>query len=111
VGFYSDAAGKAHGFLLSGDTFTSIDFPGADFIAAVGINPETAIVGRYDTAGTRHGYLLSREGNFTKIDFPGAISSVASGINPAGDITGWYRSADGKFHGFLLAREERNAEH
>src|SRR6267142_667242 len=29
VGLYRDATGKQHGFLLSGEIFTSIDFPGA----------------------------------------------------------------------------------
>jgi hypothetical protein len=40
-------------------TFTSIDFPGASFTQAQGINPRGDIVGRYDSAGMTHGFLFS----------------------------------------------------
>jgi len=98
--------GHNHGFLLSGGEFTTIDFPGAVFTGAVGINPQGDIVGRYDAAGGRqHGYLLSG-GEFTAIDFPGATLTTAFGINPRGDIVGQYRSADAKLHGYLLSGGE-----
>ena len=78
--------GHNHGFLLSGGEFTTIDFPGAVFTGAVGINPQGDIVGRYDaTDGRQHGFLLSG-GEFTTIDFPGATLTNAFGINPRGDI-------------------------
>ena len=83
------------------DEFTSIDFPGASFTTAQGINPRGDIVGIYTSAGVTHGYLLSG-GEFTSIDFPGASSTFAIGINPRGDIVGYYESA-GVTHGFLLS--------
>jgi hypothetical protein len=56
-----------HGFLLSrdengkGDKFTSIDFPGAIWTAAAGINARGDIVGTYrDESGTTQGFLLDR---------------------------------------------------
>ncbi|HKE95504.1 MAG TPA: hypothetical protein VKB34_14415, partial [Povalibacter sp.] len=52
--------------LTGAATFTSIDFPGASFTAALGINPQGDIVGRYISAGVQHGYLLSG-GSFTTI--------------------------------------------
>src|SRR5262252_9460348 len=59
VGGYLDAGGKAHGFLLSGDTFTTIDYPDATFTTLNAINPRGGIVGNYvDSGGIVHGLLL-----------------------------------------------------
>jgi probable HAF family extracellular repeat protein len=79
VGLYTDAAKKTHGFLLRlGDAvstfgitpqggmngsfgFISIDYPGATFTQAVGINSRGDVVGGYvDSAGKMHGFLLTR---------------------------------------------------
>lgn len=50
--------GNAHGFLLSGGVFTTIDFPGAASSSSFGINDGGDIVGGYlDTNGGVHGYL------------------------------------------------------
>src|SRR5713226_1609014 len=69
--------------------FTTIDFPGATFNSAVGINSRGDIVGQYNTPGRVHGYVW-REGEFTSIDFPGATFSLSRGITPRGDIVGQY---------------------
>ena len=50
----------AHGFLLSGRSFTRFDFPGAFDTNAFGINARGDIVGVYDDALGTHGFLLSR---------------------------------------------------
>src|SRR5438132_7374788 len=56
LGFYLDADGNMHGFVLSNGNFKSIDIPGALFTEANGINPEGDIVGRYATSdGKVHG--------------------------------------------------------
>jgi uncharacterized membrane protein len=79
VGQYADAAKVTHGFLLipsAFDTtfeinpvagvaqsfrFITIDFPGAIFTQAVGINASGHIVGSYrDSAGAQHAFLLMR---------------------------------------------------
>jgi hypothetical protein len=100
-----DAGGVSHGYLLSSGDFTSIDFPGATFAAALGINPRGDIVGRYiDADGVTHGYLLRAE-RFTSIDFPGAIQTEIWGINPRGDIVGLYVDAGRVTHGFLRSKE------
>jgi uncharacterized membrane protein len=87
--------------------FTTLDFPGAVATKADGISPGGEIVGHYtDTAGTEHGFLLSR-GQFTSIDYPGAIYTDARGISPDGDIVGSYTNAPGgpaNRHGYLLSR-------
>src|SRR5437773_1297597 len=89
VGVYT-SAGHDHGFLLSGGSFTTIDFPGATTSTEVSkISPRGDIVGDYTLANstTIHGFLLSG-GSFTTIDFPGAIRTDPFGINARGDIVG-----------------------
>jgi hypothetical protein len=102
VGNYSTSDGVTHGFLLSDGEFTSIDYQGAPFTGAYGINPHGDIVGRYrDAAGVTHGYLLSG-GQFSTFDFPGASFTGAAAITPGGDIVGRYVLA-GVSHAFLLS--------
>lgn len=110
-GQYTSADGKIHGYLLSGDRFTSIDFPDACATAGRGITAAGDIVGNYILVDgqTPHGYLLS-QGNFTSIDFPGATSTMANGINPRGDIVGTYIDSNNKTHGFLLRAEDQNED-
>jgi uncharacterized membrane protein len=95
--------GNAHGFLLSGRVFTTIDVPGAGSTNAYGINATGQIVGSYLDAAGSHGFLLAG-GTFTAIDVPGATagSTNAYGINATGQIVGSYLDATGS-HGFLLA--------
>lgn len=64
VGDYRDATGT-HGFLLEGESFTSLTFPGAIVTTARGVNPGGAIVGWYRDAAGAHGFLavsLPRQG-------------------------------------------------
>jgi probable HAF family extracellular repeat protein len=100
VGRFLDAAGAAHGFLLSDGVFTTIDFPGATRTAANGINARGEIVGIHDS----HSFLLSH-GRFATFDFPSAAGTGARAINNAGDIVGFYsETADSPVRGFLLSR-------
>ena len=62
--------GVTHGFLLSGDRFTTIDVSGATSTRAFGVNPHGEIVGDYTLDGTLHGFLLTRDGAVTTIDVP-----------------------------------------
>jgi probable HAF family extracellular repeat protein len=60
VGVYSNAAG-VHGFVLSGDGYATLDFPGAAQTRAFGINARGEVVGTYIAAdGTTHGFLASQ---------------------------------------------------
>jgi hypothetical protein len=88
-------------------TFTQIDFPGAPFTAALGINNHSQIVGVYLNAegGTQHGFLLD-EGVFTQIDFPGAMLTQTFGINNRGQIVGGFVDSSGALHGFLATKEQ-----
>src|SRR5437660_10177271 len=81
--------------------FTKIDFPGATFTRATGINARGDIVGFYvDVNGATHGFLL-RRGLFSTIDFPHASLTFARAINARGDIAGWFQFEDGIEQGFL----------
>lgn len=79
VGQYADAATVIHGFLLIPSVFNptfgitprtgaapsfqfiTVDYPGATYTQAVGINASGQIVGSYrDAAGTQHAFLLIR---------------------------------------------------
>ncbi len=92
--------------------FTPLDFPGALYTEASGINPEGDVVGLYFGGGAYHGFVL-RDGQFASIDFPSApdgpavLRTQAGGINSAGDIVGAYRLAGQPgyvWHAFLLTR-------
>src|SRR5947207_3177143 len=88
--------------------YSSIDFPGATFTQAFGINAGGEVAGVYrDATGKQHAFLWSGE-TFTSIDFPGAAATDARGISPGGDIVGTYRQAGEpgiNFHGYLLTRQ------
>lgn len=58
VGLYLEANGAEHGFVKSGGSFTTIDFPKSTLTDVFSINAQGQIVGRYtDTAGVTHGFL------------------------------------------------------
>jgi len=74
--------------------FKSIDvaLPGVTLTAALGINAQGDIVGRYAVGSVGHGYLLS-DGTYTTIDAPDVVvgsSTQAQGINEEGQIVGFY---------------------
>jgi probable HAF family extracellular repeat protein len=100
VGRYTVGTTEA-GFLLTGGSFSSITFPGADYTEASGINTAGQIVGTYSRDEKPHGFLLD-DGKFSTIDFPGAAYTAAHGVNDTAQVVGYYN--DGvKFHGFLLS--------
>ena len=100
IGGYADTS-TGHGFLLDDGHFTTINFPGAIYTEALGINPQGRIVGEYqDTAFASHGFLLEQH-VFRSIDFPGALNTFVNWINSANDMVGGYMDAAG-FHGLLV---------
>ena len=103
VGEYGDDPGNAptslHGFLLSGDEFTTFDAPGVLFTEPGGINDRGQIVGSTASdpvVADLHGFLLAEgaEGDFTPVDFPGAPRTVAFDINNRRQIIGVYENLD-----------------
>src|SRR5580658_2028994 len=80
---------------LVAQSFKTIDYPGATYTYANGINAFSQIVGSWEDASfNSHGFLYSG-GKFTSLDYPGASSTTAVGINNAGQIVGSYTSPNG----------------
>jgi probable HAF family extracellular repeat protein len=102
AGTYSDDAGKFHGFLKDGDTFTSIDYPGlhSGGTQVWGVNNLGQAVGFYQNGVSTYGFVDSG-GVFTDLSFPGGYSTVPWDINDNGEVVGYYLGADGHSHGFL----------
>ena len=103
MGSYADPVTSIeHGFLSSGGTFTTIDYPGATGTAAAGINTAGDIVGGWSATSTFHGFLL-QGGAFTSIDFPLAHRTTAWGVSDTGEIAGFYEDSGGTTHGFVFS--------
>jgi len=101
-GVFTDSSGHAHGFVLSGGTFTQIDFPGSVFSSVQGVNAGR-IVGAEVSGGRVHAYELVN-GTFAEFDFPGSVYTGASDINAVGTIVGEYYTPDGVSHGYKRER-------
>ena len=101
VGTFIEGTGQnsvQHGFVLSKDEFTVIDFPGARSTIARGINPRGDIVGSYqlpgDPALAARGFLLTKKGEFVNVRYPGHSWEIAQRILPDGTILGCYHDHD-----------------
>jgi probable HAF family extracellular repeat protein len=80
--------------------YTPLNYPGANYTGAFGINDAGTIVGRYtDASGNSHGFSYNGT-TYTPLDYPGASSTVVIGINDAGTIVGRYTDASDNSHGF-----------
>jgi probable HAF family extracellular repeat protein len=102
VGYYYDRSFFAHGFLLSGGQYTTLDDPGVRDTNPFGINSLGQIVGSYnDNFFNLHGFLLSG-GQYTPVDDPNGVSTEALGINTAGQIVGLSVDSGNADHAFLL---------
>ena len=85
------------------DTYTPIDFPGADSTEVAGINASGVMVGSYtDSSGSTHGFKLDGDA-FTALDFPGALTTFAFSVNARGDVAGAFLDATNQWHGYVLA--------
>jgi probable HAF family extracellular repeat protein len=110
VGIYEGADHVAHGFVLSKNTFQTIDVPWtAARTVAFGINQSGDVVGGSNISNTPgaagDGFLLSN-GVFTKISCPNetGFGTYAYGINKYGQIVGTCLTVTGtgtQVHGFL----------
>ncbi|HXJ94151.1 MAG TPA: hypothetical protein VMT20_14980, partial [Terriglobia bacterium] len=98
----SETAGVNHGFLLNAGNFTKLDFPGATFTQALGLNNQQQVVGFYmDAAGLTHGFVYNN-GTFQPVDDPSGIGTTTiNGTNDLGQIVGFYVDSSGNTDGFL----------
>jgi len=111
VGYYSDSTAVInlcptcthdHGFLLSGSTPLSVDYPGAQRTLLIGINYWGTIVGNYSTPSGSTGAFKLKNGVLTSIRYPGSKSTSVSSISDTGSIVGTYADSQGLGHGFVL---------
>lgn len=115
-GLYTDCSSargcKGHGFLYSNQTYTTLDYPGAAFTSAWGLNNHGQVVGQGcvgnpspPPAYTCHDFVYS-SGTFTDVQGLNGYNTATSSIEPyaindAGDIVGEYDDPAGNTHGFL----------
>src|ERR1700748_299958 len=88
--------------IASAQSYTTVDFPGADFtFLNGGPNPEGTSVGFYGASGVIHGFTV-KKGVFTSFDPPGSTATLPAWISPQGVIVGSYVDSGGTVHGFIL---------
>ncbi len=106
-GFYVDSDGTTHGFMLNAGTLTTLDFPGAKFTEALGLNDNGQVVGFYspDNNGTptMHGFVYNTSyRHFHSVDDPkGLGTTTINGINNFGQVVGFYVDSKGNTDGFI----------
>ena len=90
VGYYGDASGNAHGFILESGVATRIDFPDVTEVDTYleGINDKGVISGEWDDGVNEvQGFTYDmKSGTFTSISVLGAAGEQMFGINNAGLI-------------------------
>lgn len=106
VGFYGpnlpQFAGTEQSYLLHGNSFRELKYPGSAYTGVLSINDDKDIVGWYDIGdGVIHAYLC-HDGIYSNIDDPLFQNSAASNINNAGAIIGEAYDDTGSVHGFIL---------
>src|SRR5581483_3301028 len=100
VGHFANGAVN-QGYVYSGGTFTTLDYPGAESTELYGLNDHGQIVGRYYPAPS-YGFEYAN-GGYTPLIFPSGNFkgySSASSINNQGDVAGSYQDITGGYHGF-----------
>jgi hypothetical protein len=105
VGAYVDASGVSHGFVLSGGTYSTVDYPGAAGTVLSSVNPAGELsgftcsdpaCGVFGATNVTHGFLVSKKGVFSAtFDPPGAASSSTSVVIPNGAVIGAYTVLSG----------------
>ena len=105
VGYYTDSNGIYHGYLMTGSSFTALDYPGAaqyGGTVANGINNAGVVTGYYydDSSGDFSGFTWNN-GVFTTLNVPGALDTAITAINDRGDLAGYYVDANGNLDGFV----------
>jgi hypothetical protein len=88
--------------LLSGSSYTTIDYPGATGTVVGGINNSADVAGWYwNGSGVYQGFT-DIGGTLSTLDYPGAADTFAFEINDSGQVDGnWDDGTLGGEHGFL----------
>jgi CHRD domain len=107
VGFWADANGNNHGYLVNINTgaFSSVTDPNAPgaSLTATAINNNGAVAGFYTNPANGNTDAFLKSGSaFIDLAVPGASSTTAFGVNNHGDVVGTYTAGNGSTaaHGF-----------
>jgi len=103
AGYYLDSAGVAHGYLLRGGAYTTLDVPSALFTVATGVNDHGTVVLYWLDAGTFIESSVYNGQSYTAINVPGAVNSYAYDLDNAGDVL--YRWVDSGQHNHGALRQ------
>lgn len=111
VGAYISDDGATHGFRLRKGVVTTLDYPGANFTRAFGVNQSGVVVGEWavlDDSGNivAYGGFIWKDGVFTNANFfPGAGVGAPLGINEKGDMVGGWSTdlSSPDLHGFVYS--------
>jgi len=107
MGNYFDTNGVAHGFLKEGESYTTIDVPGATSTYAYSINNSGTLAGLwFNLSGWAEGFVRTSDGVFTVVDFPGSLETSLGGVNDRGDICGqWVDPKTGFWTAFVAFKQ------
>lgn len=101
VGAYFNSTGGSHGWILSGSTSKTFDYPGQTNTELFGINKYGTIVGTYNQQ--LKSFKL-KNGVLSSIHFPNSTTTAALAISDMGVVVGRYTiSGSNQYHGFVLA--------
>ncbi|MGP0068787.1 MAG: PEP-CTERM sorting domain-containing protein [Isosphaeraceae bacterium] len=112
VGQYSTATGTTPGFILNGNTYTTVNAPsGPDVVNAQGINNNGLVVGFYvGNDDEDHGFIAhassAMNGSLTGTavsdpNVPNFLFSQILGVNDYGIAVGYYEDTSFSQHGFF----------
>jgi hypothetical protein len=104
AGFYVAADGVTHGFVRIGNTFATLDVPGAMATSLLGLNNFGEAVGfDIDAAMAMHGIVCSVTAlTCQQFDDPNGVGTTTfNGLNDLGQIVGFYVNGDDNTIGLL----------
>ena len=100
VAGYYIADNAAHGFFLSGNTYTELDLPGAINTYVNALNNAGDFAGNADLT-TGNQAFISVGGNVTFFTVPGAVTLSVYGLNNLNQCVGAYFDSGSVYHGFF----------
>jgi probable HAF family extracellular repeat protein len=95
-GFFVNAKGVNHAFLLSRGLFQVLNFPASTGTQALGLNNKGQVVGLYtDSSNNTHGFVyITSTKTFQSIDDPNGVgTTIVNGINDKGILVGFFGTA------------------
>jgi probable HAF family extracellular repeat protein len=108
---------NTYAYKIANGKAVNIQFPGAPYTYAYGVNDNGIVVGSYNPASATDYAFALLNGKYVSFQYPGAIGTYAYGINNSGQVVGQYELSDYTYHGFVTSpiaaadfEEEGNAQ-